>query len=229
MMTTEQAQRIRVLMQEALDLILRKPIAFVLVAQDEGGGVEIITNAARKDLLPDLLKQAAVIVTTPPDGEIAEPFQDRAPVPSPGADQTPAQTAAPERCWRKVAPAFVEQCQNEATGGIRLKLFASQAIQKRYGKRSLLELVLDLPVCAQCFSKMKPHEVMSEEQWREFGKVAQRRNHGILAAREETELVHIPFSDQAYQALRKQMAAAASQSAPAGPQQEGTGDGRRTE
>jgi hypothetical protein len=28
------------------------------------------------------------------------------------------------------------------------------AIQKRYGKRDMLALILDLPVCAECFGKM---------------------------------------------------------------------------
>jgi hypothetical protein len=66
-MTQDQAQKLRVLMQEAFDLVLGKPIAFVLVAQDEERGVEIVSNAHRRELLPELLMAAAEIVRTPPD------------------------------------------------------------------------------------------------------------------------------------------------------------------
>jgi hypothetical protein len=69
-MTQDQAHRLRVLIQEAFELVLSKPIAFVLVAQDEERGLEIVTNAERRDLLPDLLMAAAEIVRTPPDTTI---------------------------------------------------------------------------------------------------------------------------------------------------------------
>jgi hypothetical protein len=54
-MTQDQAHKLRVLIQEAFELVLARPIAFVLVAQDEERGLEIVTNAERRDLLPDLL------------------------------------------------------------------------------------------------------------------------------------------------------------------------------
>jgi hypothetical protein len=91
-MTQEQAQKLRVLLQEAFDLVLGKPIAFVLVAQDEERGVEIVSNAHRRELLPELLMAAAEIVRTPPDSTNAIP-DHRATGESAGAKS--AQEAAP--------------------------------------------------------------------------------------------------------------------------------------
>jgi hypothetical protein len=241
MMTTEQAHRLRVLIQEAFELTLAKPIAFVLVAQDEERSLEIVTNAARRDQLPELLMAAAEITRTPPDGTIAIPDHratgesadgsaqasgmecghaaPQAPAVTgnaPGPHQGTEQPAAPavshdtvERCWRRIAPAFTEQCPNDATGGIRMKLYPALAVQRRYGKRDLLALLLDLPVCPGCFAQMTPLEVLSNqppEMWGAFSKMVQKRNHGILPIKEQSEIEHLPFDDPEYVLLRKSAA-----------------------
>lgn len=265
MMTQEQAQKLRVLLQEAFDLVLQRPIAFVLVAQDEERGLEIVSNAHRRELLPELLMAAAEIVRTPTDtsneipdhratGESAgaKSAQEAAPGmecghAAPGALQpadhgrgvdgdslkvatTPPAAAVSERCWRRIAPTFAEQCPNDATGGVRLKLYPALSIQKRYGKRDMLALIFDLPICASCFSQMTAIEVINNqppEMWQSFSKICQQRNQGILPIKENSEIEHLPFDDPEYVLLRRSSAEqrAASQSAPAGPQPEGASNG----
>jgi hypothetical protein len=119
-----------------------------------------------------------------------------------------------------------EQCSNEAAGGLRLNMFPTLAVQKRYGKRVMLSLIMDLPICAACMPKVTPSNVMTEEQWRGFSRAAQQRNSGILADREQTEIVLCQFNEPEYVALRAHVAKQAKQSqpAPAGPQQ-GAGNG----
>jgi hypothetical protein len=121
----------------------------------------------------------------------------------------PAAAAVSERCWRRIPPDFAEQCPHDATGGIRLKLFPALTIQKRYGKRDMLALILDLPVCADCFKLMTPIEVLSNlgpAQWQAFSKVAQQRNNGVLPIKEQSEIEHLPFEDREYTMLRLELA-----------------------
>jgi hypothetical protein len=125
-------------------------------------------------------------------------------------DPTNWDVDAPDRCIRRLPPAFTEQCQSQATGGVRLKLFAHKRFQKRYGRRSMLELLLHLPVCAGCFAQMTPDQVIAEGlqagQWGAASKEAQRRNAGILPIREESEIEHVPYADAEYTALRAHIA-----------------------
>ena len=118
-----------------------------------------------------------------------------------------------EKCWRRIAPGFEDSCQNNATGGITLVLFPHQHIQKRYGRRPMLRVILDLPVCAECFVKMTPLQVIQDGLqlggWGEMVKFAQRRCGGILPIKEESVIEHIPFSDPEYAALRVHIAKAA--------------------
>lgn len=130
--------------------------------------------------------------------------------------------AAEEACWRRLPPEFTQPCTNKATGGVKLKLFPHQSIQKRYGKKPMLELILDLPICSTCFPQMTPDEViqkgMAPEQWGAISKAAQRRCNGILPMREESVIEPVPFDDPQYLQLRahiaKQRAAAAAQHVP---------------
>jgi len=263
-MTDEQAQRLRVLMQEAFDMVLGKPIAFVLVAQDEQRNLEVVSNAANREALPALLAEAAAIVRTPPDvtvripdhraaGESAEAAVTASGMEcghaAPGALQpadhgrgvdgsaretgsrevatTPPAAAVSERCAVKEGD---EQCPHQAARGLRVNLHATPAIQKRYGRRVMLSLIFDLPVCLACFPKITPANLMTDDQWRAFSKVAQQRNSGILADRGQTEVVLCQFEDPEYVALRQQIerqrAANDSQPGQAAPQPEGAGDGR---
>lgn len=127
--------------------------------------------------------------------------------------RSPAPAAAVfDHCVRRIPPAFIEHCPNSATGGIRLKLFAHQRFQKRYGKRPMLEVLLHLPVCAGCFAQMTPAQVIADGlqpgQWGAVSKEAQRRNAGILPIREESEIEHVPYADAEYTALREHIAKA---------------------
>lgn len=103
-------------------------------------------------------------------------------------------------------PEYTERCPAMATGGIRLILFAADTIQKRYGRRAMLSLILDLPVCEACFKLMTPLQVITDGlqpgQWGAIAKEAQRRNSGILPLRENSLIEHIPFDDAEYAALR---------------------------
>jgi hypothetical protein len=151
-MTDDQAKRLRVLMQEALEQVLERPIAFVLVAQDEDRNLEIVTNAAHRDQLPDLLLHAAQVVRTPPDSHIhdhraagesavagssapgmecghaaAQPGASSSPPTGPGvAVEQAAAAAVSEDCnWMPKWPEDSTRCPNKATGVIRLKLHAA--------------------------------------------------------------------------------------------------------
>jgi len=66
--TDEQAHMLRAMIAEALHKTLGKPIAFVIVAQDESRNVEVITNAQNREALPKLLEEAAEITRKPPQG-----------------------------------------------------------------------------------------------------------------------------------------------------------------
>jgi len=115
-----------------------------------------------------------------------------------------------EKCWRRIAPDFKDPCPNNATGGITLVLFPHQHIQKRYGHRPMLRVILDLPVCAECFPKMTARQVIADGllpgQWGVLSKAAQRRNNGILPVNEESAIEHISFSNPEYAALRAHIA-----------------------
>ncbi|TAK84321.1 MAG: hypothetical protein EPO20_14625 [Betaproteobacteria bacterium] len=156
-------------------------------------------------------------------GHAAPPVPAGASSSSSGDGETAA-AAVSERCSVKDGE---EQCQNQAAGGLRINLYATQTIQRRYGRRVMLTLIMDLPVCLGCMSKITPNNLMTDEQWRAFSRVAQQRNSGVLADRSQTEIVLCKFDDPEYQALRAQIAKqqTKSQPGPAGPQQ-GAGDGR---
>lgn len=122
----------------------------------------------------------------------------------------PAAPAVFEQCRRRKAPDFTEQCLAFATGGVRLILFAADTIQKRYGRRPMLALILDLPLCDACFQLMTPLQVITDGlqpgQWGAIAKEAQRRNSGILPVRENSLIELIPFADPEYVALRAHIA-----------------------
>lgn len=123
--------------------------------------------------------------------------------------------AAPENqpCWRRLEPDFKEACPNNAAGGVRLKLFPAEAVSKRYGKRPLLKLTLDIPVCANCGAKITAAEVITNLEaglWGQFSKEAQRRNKGFLPIKENSEVEFVPFDDPEYVLLRQWMAKAAN-------------------
>lgn len=115
-----------------------------------------------------------------------------------------------ERCVRRIAPAFEVQCANNAAGGIRLKLYASPTLQKRYGRRPLVQLILHLPVCEACFALMTPAEViangMEPGQWGAASKEAQRRNHGVLPIKDESLIEFVAWTNPEYVALREHIA-----------------------
>jgi len=124
--------------------------------------------------------------------------------------------AVSERCHRRLEPDFAHGCPAEATGGYRVTLHAAPAIQKRWGRRSMLSLIVDLPVCADCFSKSTIFDITDQELRLRLGKTAQRMNSGILVDWKETVLEHVPFSDREYQILLRQTKGrAASDSQPA--------------
>lgn len=146
-------------------------------------------------------------------------MQDELPAPPPievippagaeaaAAPQGPAHT---EPCWRRLEPDFKEACPNQATGGIGITLYPHESIQKRYGKKPMLDLILHIPVCPSCFARMTPTEVLrdglAEGQWGDISKAAQRRCNGILPAKEETAIAHVPFSEPKYVMLRQHIA-----------------------
>jgi hypothetical protein len=135
-MTQDQAHRLRVLIQEAFELVLNKPIAFVLVAQDEERGLEIVTNAERRDLLPDLLIAAAEIVRTPPDNTI-EITDHRATGESAGVKS--AQEATPGmECGHAAAGALQPADHGRGVDGDNLKVATTpppSAVSERCWRR----------------------------------------------------------------------------------------------
>lgn len=155
---------------------------------------------------------------------------------SSGPDQ-PAAAAVVERCWRRIPPAYTEQCEHNATGGIRLVCYAAEHLQKRYGRKPLLKLILDLPVCSSCFALMTPMQVIVDGlqpgQWADISRTSQKRNHGVLPIKEQSTIEHVPFTDHEYAALRvhiakehpdaKRATPEVPQPAPAAPQPEGAG------
>ncbi len=120
-----------------------------------------------------------------------------------------------------VGPSDADKCGKPASGGLRVTLFATPTIQKRYGRKPLLSLVLDLPTCVDCHRLLTPWNTMTDEQWRAFSRHAQQRNSGILADRSQTVIDLCPFEDPDYVALRR----ANQTPAQAAPQPEGAGDG----
>ena len=139
----------------------------------------------------------------PPKGDDAEAIRK-------AAEEVREKLAqAPEPCWRRLEPEYKDPCPNNATGGIRLTLYPHESIQKRYGKKPMLRLVLDLPVCSECFPKMTPAQVISDGlapgQWGEMSKIAQRKCNGILPAKDESVIEHVPFTDPEYMGLRAQI------------------------
>ena len=113
-------------------------------------------------------------------------------------------------CVRRKEPDFVEACENPASGGVRLSLFAHERMQKRYGRRPLLSVLLDLPVCPECYSRMNAMQVIGDGlangQWGAISKIAQQRNYGVLPIKENSTIEHVPFDDPEYLTLRRAQA-----------------------
>jgi hypothetical protein len=58
--------------------------------------------------------------------------------------QDPTSWNVAERCWRYIdPPKNTEQCPNDATGGIRLKLFPGESDAEALREASMLALILD--------------------------------------------------------------------------------------
>ncbi|HEX5128240.1 MAG TPA: hypothetical protein VFV90_00770 [Usitatibacter sp.] len=105
-----------------------------------------------------------------------------------------------ERC-------LAHDCGKPAVAGLRVNLYATKAIQERYGRKVMLSLIFDLPVCEACFPSVTAADLMNDEQWKAFAKVAAQRNSGIIADRAQTEIVMCAFEDPEYVMLRKRIAA----------------------
>lgn len=69
-MNGEQAHQLRNEIEAAVERVLGKPCAIVVIAQDEERNIEIMTNAKRVDLVPELLKAATEITREPPTGTV---------------------------------------------------------------------------------------------------------------------------------------------------------------
>lgn len=117
----------------------------------------------------------------------------------------PAAAAVSEKCSRKVEPDFTEACPSAATGGLRVILHAAPALQKRWGRRSLMTFIMDLPVCPSCFQKLNVMEVTDEQLRKTLGRTAQQMNSGILVDWSQTQVEHLPFEAPEYVALRRSM------------------------
>lgn len=146
-------------------------------------------------------------------GKTGEQAADQAPettTPSPAAVQPITQLG---KCWRRIEPEYVKGCENDATGGVRLILFPAETLQKRYGRKSMLSLILDIPVCSSCFPKMTAHQVIADGlapgQWGQMSKIAQQLNKGWLPIKENSLIEHVPPEDPQYMALRAQIAKSA--------------------
>lgn len=129
---------------------------------------------------------------------------------------------AVERCtWVPRWPDDETRCPNEAKGVIRLKLHAAPTIQKRYGKRVMLQMVMGFHVCPKCFPAVSVMKITDEKLRATLNRFAQQRNSGILVDWSQTELEHVPYDDPEYLLLvnsrKKDDAANDSQPAPAGP------------
>lgn len=139
----------------------------------------------------------------------------------------PAVAAVFEPCWRRVEPDFAQACPNPATGALRITLRPAESVEKRFGLRSLMSLVMPVTLCSSCFPKVQFMEVTDEDLRKRLVKTAQQMNKGVLPDWSRTLIEHVPFGDPHYMALRAAMrpqAANDSQPGPAGPQQ-GAGDG----
>jgi hypothetical protein len=158
---------------------------------------------------------------TPPPGMELGHAAPQGPETASRPDAPPAGAAVSERC--RVTDEGV-QCNDQAAGGVRLNLYATPTVQKRYGRRVMLSLILDIPVCRGCLPKLLPAHVINGEQWKAFSKVAQQRNAGVLPDPEQSELVLCEWAEPDYVALRKQIAkhrAAANDAQPASAAKEG--------
>lgn len=217
------------------DAILRMTLEVALIQRlNEAALADLIFNAALELMQTDhrAAGDSADVQTSGMECGLA-PQQDSAEqgVPLAGRIPAPAAAAVSEPCRRRPAPDT--NCPNLATGGFLATLRPAQAVQKRYGRSSLMTLVIDLPICAECFPKATILEITDPNLRTLLGREAQRINQGFLVDWSETVLQHLPFDDPAYVALRTQLAkkgeaANDSQPAPAGPQQ-GAGDGLRQE
>lgn len=211
---------------ERLDTQELAGLIFGLVLQDRTAAPQAPCTA-RSDSPEDAVTSGAPTPAADQPPPVGQPGQSTG-----GEHRLPAQPAAAAVSERCAVNDTGEQCPNDAAGGLRVNLYATQTIQKRYGRRSMLSLIFDLPICLACLPKVTPANVMTDEQWRAFSKAAQQRNSGILADRAQTEILLCPFEDPEYVHLRERIAKQAandSQPAPAGPQPEGAGDGQRSE
>jgi hypothetical protein len=136
-----------------------------------------------------------------------------------------------EACTRRIGANFEESCPTPATGGLRVTLRPAETVEKRWGRKSLLTFVMDLPLCPSCFPKVSITEVIDPDLRQSLARTAQKMNNGVLVDWSRTLLEHVPFDDPYYIALRGEMdkraAENASQPVPAGPQQ-GAGHEPRT-
>lgn len=146
----------------------------------------------------------------------------------------------PNQCsWAPRGPDDMTRCANEGVGGVRLTLFASKTIQKRYGRKSMLSLILDMPICASCWSGVTIQTCTDQPLRAMLSRAAQRMNSGILVDFNESVFEPVAFDHPEYVLLRqtseKQRKAADGrvseerdasgvQPVPAAPQPEGAGE-----
>lgn len=131
-----------------------------------------------------------------------------------------------EQCsWAPAGPEDMARCPNEATGGIRFTLRPAEATAERHAVKTMLSFIADMPVCASCFPQVTVHSCISFELRRSLARLAQKQAKNLPVDWSRTLAEHVPMDVPQYVALRVSQAANDSQSAPAGPQLEVTGDG----
>lgn len=94
-------------------------------------------------------------------------------------------------------------CGEEATGGLRVVLLPAEAVEKRWGRSSLLTFVMDLPTCARCAALTSILDCTSQDLRISLGKMAQRINQGILVDWSRTRIEHVGFDHPEYILLRQ--------------------------
>jgi hypothetical protein len=104
-----------------------------------------------------------------------------------------------EACTRRIGE---DNCPAEATGGLRVTLRPAETVEKRWGKKSLLTFVMDLPLCPSCFPKVSIMEITDPGLRQSLMRTAQQMNEGVLVDWSRTLLEHVPFDDPYYRTLR---------------------------
>lgn len=92
--------------------------------------------------------------------------------------------------------------ENDAKGGVKVFLWPGLHLQKTYGRRTLLEFIMDIRLCASCFRRISAKDVLLDRQWADMSKMAERKHYGVLPIRHLTTIEHVKPEDPEYAALR---------------------------